>query len=229
MILVWCLIVLASIGFFAKIVPKLRPEPSTRDRSIAGCRLFWERIALPISDDLSSGTSEYDCLNRRMKALADEIRVKYGEPPVVMPHAAYHPLSKDVIASIIVHKGRPEMRISVQTLMDRYEQVKGLHKRWAEEFYINFAVAVLHEVEHFQNPLPDDRSFNALIINEDAAWANTCRYALVPLHDEGKPLAPFLEDYYRKWIECGSTTNAAWRSFITEQYEFFRQDADQPK
>ncbi|MEA2715299.1 MAG: hypothetical protein QOG91_327 [Candidatus Parcubacteria bacterium] len=204
-------------------------KAEVKGRRVDAREEFWRKEILPLQEMLGSASFPIDCINRRMVVLTTALKREFGSPPSVAPLAEYNPLNEKISASGSLYKGSPLVKIYIPSLKDTYDEMKDTSPDWHEAFRIHFAVGLLHEIESFSCPGRDAISFDGLVENEEVAWANTCRYVLVPLHDEGRPLSKLIETFYEKWLECGATTNAAWHGFIAEQYRSFRHPLDQPK
>lgn len=196
-------------------------------------KAFWAaHLDQVIRVELMASPSTYRIkeIRERYATLAQEIETRYGRIMGLCPITNYNEKSHDILAGCSMTYGLPRVELVIPLFMEKFEtyQMSG-NSDWEERFELLAVLSVMHEMEHIAlgqveegNP---EISFEKLVENEKAAWANTCQFSIGPLVEIYQaPISSSDMLYYNDWIACGKNPDSqAWDKAIRGAYETERE------
>ncbi len=213
-------VVVISVKTRTQPVAKTSISLPKRDRPDAEMKAFWREELSDLYNQIFTGTLPYPTVNERAKELNAAILRRTGKQLAVTLVTTYHKVHRDIecSAGFISSNKTQVIDIHIPCTMDMFEFLKSSKEpMWHEAFQSHVITSVMHELEH-----TDREEFPQVFdtMEESRAWANTCRYTLVPLRDTYR-LTLFQSDapFYLAWKQAGGDTNSAvWKHMIDSRY-----------
>lgn len=196
------------------------------DRSVESQKIFAGRLmnpilgrALPLSP---SGLPE---IREREKELLRIIRAKSPEVKVEFVLSYF---GGGAAAGCRTADGVACIRLSVPYHMDACLTLSIRDtENWRDEFETCLIIEWMHELEHLalDAPISDIFPSGRSLPNEELAWARTCKFTLLPLHEKYGKKISFFDGYMRAWNECGRPVgyHEKWHRYVTSVYDGRKQ------
>lgn len=196
-------------------------EPVLRKYTAQELKEFWDReLNYLVVEQWSKAQLPYPEINQRYLRLFSEITNRTGTNLSIALVRTNHWLGTSVEAAASLDRTNNQhcMDLYIPVMMNTYEKLErsGIPK-WHKVFESHIIVALMHELEHTANT----NVATAVDIGEESrAWADTCRYTIVPLLDvynvplDGSDAKPYLA-----WKQGGGNTNSVeWKTFMEGRY-----------
>ncbi len=196
--------------------------PVFSDRSEDAQKRFWTTCLEKTFNELFEGKSTFTEVQGRVTELREQIELLYSKPVAVRLITTYHYKSRTVAAGAWFDQGVPVIEIVVQRQMDIAESLRSVSKEnFEQQLKVSFLSSIHHELEH----LVFDRgkthqNTDELIRSEKYAWAQSCRFAIVP-SIEKYGIIPNSDslDWYQAWKRSGGNENSpAWNDYVSTVY-----------
>ncbi len=184
---------------------------------------FWtNELHNLIYEQLAQGKLPYQKINKRFLDSNLLIYEKTKNGITVSLSTNYHWSDKKVGAAagyVETNNNARVIEIYVPAFMDTFKELRTADvPRWREIFHSHSIIAFMHEVEHARH---EPGTTNYVDVEEESrAWAETCRYTIVPLVEEYRCLLhPNEINIYLAWkLSNGDTNSPTWTNAIWKIY-----------
>ena len=213
----WVVLPFAAAALIALYAGKPQEPPATQKpehkRTLEELQAFWAReLQTLIAEQLVKGSLPYPEINERFDILNKEIVRRTGKPLAINMTTEYHWAGKRIEASagFVESNGTQTVELYMPAIVDSFEALQSSQKpKWRDAFTSHMIIIVMHEMEHTATT-NHPKHFD--IREESRAWADTCRYTVIPLVEMHYfPLFATDGSIYRAWkLADESTYNVHW-------------------
>lgn len=206
------------------LTPQLPPSsyvPIFTDRTEAGMKKFWAEYLDTTYHEIFAGTFYVTEMQARITWLISEINRRDGNLHMNAV-TTYNDVQNMAIAGAAYINGVPTISLMVQRFMDMAESQRQQDEvTYKQKLKLQLVESVHHELEHlYRERGKTSMTTDEFIEAESAAWAQSCRFAIVPLIERYKiaPSADTLQ-WYSIWVWSGrNETSKKWKDFVRHVY-----------
>ena len=185
---------------------------------------FWtNELQSLVADQIVVGKLPYPEINDRFHFLNNTIITNTGKPVAVTLSTLYHWASKRIEGAVGFNETNKTFGIDlyIPSIGDHFEELQRTSQdRWQDAFQCHIIILFMHELEH---TLATNHAQHIDVQEESRAWADTCRYTVVPLFKKYHlPLIAGDGKFYHAWKDAdGDMTNTLWLTAIQDRYGVF--------